>query len=371
MPEQPLQALPSDLHCAIDHERLAQSLIPEDVLAYIEGGSGQEWTLKRNRQAFSRHAIVPRLLQAVDHGHTRSRLLNHELTHPFLLAPVAWHKLVHPHGEIETARGARAMGACMVLSTLSSVSLEEVAEHVDQRWFQLYWQASRDHTLHLLKRAEAAGYSAVVLTLDASVQTPSLRAQRAGFRFPANLHAANLHGLPPAQLPALGPDDSAIFQGVMSTAPGWEDLRWLRQQTNLPLLVKGVMREDDASRLHDLGVDAQIVSNHGGRALDGSPASLDRLPALRRVLGAGYPLLLDSGIRSGRDAFQAMALGANAVLIGRLQLHALAVGGALGVAHMLRTLREELELCMAQAGCATLADITSDMLEPLRPEVPC
>lgn len=371
MPDQPTPTLPPDLHAASDHERLAQDRIPTDVLAYIEGGSGQELTLRRNREAFSRHAILPRLLQALGHGHTRLHLLGQALPHPILLAPVAWQKLVHPQGEIDTARGASAMDTCMVLSTLSSCSLEDVAQHAERRWFQLYWQASREHTLALVRRAEAAGYSALVLTLDASVQTPSLRAQRAGFRFPANVQAVNLTGLPPIPLPAIGPDGSAIFQGVMSTAPGWDDLRWLRQQTTLPLLVKGVLREDDALHLRDLGVDAQIISNHGGRALDDAPASLDRLPALRRALGPDYPLLLDSGIRSGRDVFQAIALGANAVLIGRLQLHALAVGGALGVAHLLRTLREELELCMAQAGCATLADITPDLLLSLPPEASC
>lgn len=371
MPDQPIQTLPTDLHAASDHERLAQDRIAPDVQAYIEGGSGQELTLRRNRAAFSRHAILPRLLCSVAHGHTRSLLLGHEFAHPILLAPVAWQKLVHPQGEIDTARGASAMDACMVLSTLSSCTMEDVATHASRRWFQLYWQASREHTLRLVRRAEASGYSALVLTLDASVQTPSLRAQRAGFRFPADVRAVNLQDLPPIELPPVGPDDSPIFQGVMFTAPDWDDLRWLRRQTTLPLLVKGVLREDDALRLREMGVDALIVSNHGGRALDGAPASLDRLPPLRQTLGADYPLLLDSGIRSGRDVFQAIALGANAVLIGRLQLHALAVGGALGVAHLLRTLREELELCMAQAGCATLADITTELLLPINTEASC
>lgn len=371
MPDHPMQELPTNLFAASDHERLAQDRIPPDVLTYIEGGSGQELTLRRNREAFLRDAILPRLLRSVGHGHTRSLLLGHELAHPILLAPVAWQRLVHPQGEIDTARGASATDTCMVLSTLSSCSLEDVAEHASQRWFQLYWQASRTHTLSLVRRAEAAGYSALVLTLDASVQTPSLRAQRAGFRFPSNVRAVNLQDLPAMALPALGQNESAIFQGAMSTAPDWDDLHWLRQQTTLPLLVKGVLREDDALRLRELGVDAQIVSNHGGRALDGAPASLERLPALRQALGADYPLLLDSGIRSGRDVFLAIARGANAVLIGRLQLHALAVGGALGVAHLLRTLREELELCMAQAGCATLADITPDLVQPHLTDSPC
>ena len=379
MPESPSHAgstaapdtLPPGLHCAQDHERLAQERIPTGVLAYIEGGSGQEQTLRRNRAAFARQSILPRLLQPLQHGHTRLSLLGHELAHPVLLAPVAWQKLVHTRGEIETAQAAAATDTCMVLSTLSSCTLEEVAKHAATRWFQLYWQASREHTLSLVRRAEASGYSAIAVTLDASVQTPSLRALRAGFRFPGDVCAANLQGLPSVTPPAWQANDSAIFQGVMSTAPVWDDVRWLRAQTSLPLLIKGVLREDDALRLRELGADGLIVSNHGGRALDGVPASLDRLPALRQAVGPDFPLLLDSGVRSGQDVFKALALGANAALIGRLQVHALAVGGALGVAHLLRTLREELELCMAQAGCATLADITPDLVQPHLTESPC
>ena len=367
----PETSLPAGLHCARDHERVAQDRVPADVLAYIEGGSGEELTLRRNRQAFNRQAILPRLLQGTRHGHTRLSLLGHAFEHPILLAPVAWQKLVHPLGEVETALAAAATDTCMVLSTLSSSTLEEVAAHASLRWFQLYWQSAREHTLSLVRRAELAGYSAIVVTLDASVQTPSLRALRAGFRLPDGVQAVNLQGLAPIPLPARREGDSAIFQGVMSMAPGWDDLRWLREQTRLPLLIKGVLREDDALRLRDAGADGLIVSNHGGRALDGVPASLDRLPALRQAMGPDFPLLLDSGVRSGQDVFKALALGADAALIGRLQVHALAVGGALGVAHLLRTLREELELCMAQAGCATLADVTPDLLMKLTPESPC
>ncbi len=234
MPDQPTPTLPPDLQAASDHERLAQDRIPTDVLAYIEGGSGQELTLRRNREAFSRHAILPRLLRPLEHGHTRLRLLGQALPHPILLAPVAWQKLVHPQGEIDTARGASAMDTCMVLSTLSSCSLEDVAQHAERRWFQLYWQASREHTLALVRRAEAAGYSALVLTLDASVQTPSLRAQRAGFRFPADVQAVNLQDLPPIPLPAIGPDDSAIFQGVMSPRQGGTTCGGLVKQRPCP-----------------------------------------------------------------------------------------------------------------------------------------
>lgn len=362
MPDTPT-TLPPGLFSARDHERLAPQHIAPETLAYIDGGSGQEHTLRANQRAFERVEITPCLLQDVRQGHTRLTLLGHALAHPILLAPVAHQKLVHPLGEVETARAASATDTCLVASTLSSCTLEDIAQHATQRWFQLYWQRDRDTTLTLVQRAERAGYSALVLTLDASVQTPSLRALHAGFRFPDHAHAANLRGLPGPALRPLREHDSAVFQGAMAAAPRWDDLAWLRTQTSLPLVVKGVLRVDDALRLRDEGVDGIVASNHGGRALDGAPASLSQLPALRQALGPDFPLLLDSGIRSGHDAFKALALGAHAVLIGRLQVHALAVGGALGVAHLLRTLREELELCMAQAGCATLADITPDRVQ--------
>lgn len=353
----PLTTIPPEIGCAQDYEVLAQHFLPAPALAYIAGGSGHDRTAAANLAAFRRWSVLPRLLRDLRGGGTGVHLAGERFAHPVLLAPVAFHKLAHPRGELETARAAAAVDAGMVVSTLATCTLEDIAASGNpQRWFQLYFQPSREATLALLRRAEAAGYGAVVVTLDAAIQVASLRAVRAGFRMPDHCVPANLPGdIPPAA-------GNRIFQDLMAAAPGWDDLRWLMANTHLPVWVKGVMHPDDARDLRAAGVAGVVVSNHGGRTLDGAPASLDLLAPVRAAVGDDFPLLLDGGIRSGQDVFKALALGADAVLVGRLQLYALAVAGALGVAHMVRLLREELEVCMALAGCATLDDIGSGAL---------
>lgn len=347
------------IHCAQDYEALAPRFLDAPIHAYLAGGSGRERTLAANSRAFARLGIHPRVLRDARAGHTRLKLLGREFAHPVLLAPVAFQALAHPQAEQATARGAAASDTCLVASTLSSCSLEAIAaEAGPERWFQLYLQPRREDTLELVRRAEAAGYGALVVTLDAPVQAPSLRALRAGFRLPDSLQPANLATHPPAPpLPTAARGASRIFQGIMAQAPGWRDLPWLLGQTRLPVLAKGVLHPCDAKVLKRAGVAGLVVSNHGGRALDGAQASIDALPAIRQAVGGDYPLLLDGGIRAGDDVFKAIALGADAVMIGRLQVYALAAAGALGVAHLIRLLREELELCMVLAGCPTLADI--------------
>ncbi|TFW29149.1 alpha-hydroxy acid oxidase [Massilia horti] len=359
VPLAPLAAIPSEIRCAQDYEVLARRFMAAPTYEYILGGSGRDQTAPANLDAFGQWSVYPRLLRDVSAGNTRVAVGADTFSHPILLAPVAFHKLAHPAGELETARAAHAMQTCMVTSTLASCTLEDIARLAGpQRWFQLYFQHDRVATLELLARAEAAGYRAIVVTLDASIQVASLRALRAGFQMPAECVAANLtsDGPPPAA-PAFEPEASRIFQGVMRAAPTWRDLEWLMANSSLPVWVKGVLHPDDALALRAAGVAGIVVSNHGGRSLDGAPASLAVLPAIRDTVGAQYPLLFDGGIRSGTDVFKALALGANAVLVGRLQLYALSVAGALGVAHMIKLLREELEVCMALAGCATPAEI--------------
>ncbi len=359
----PLNRIPPNVYAAADYEILASRLIAPPNHAYIAGGCARDITLAANRLAFQQREIWPRLMRDLSAGHTRLDFLDHHLSHPIMLAPVAYQQLVHPQAEIETARAAAATDTCLILSSLSSRTLEEVAAHAGaDRWFQLYFQPTRSATVDLLKRAKNAGYQAIVVTLDAAIKTPSLSALHAGFSLPPEIVAANLLAYSPPETKMLALEESRIFQGVMADAPTWEDLAWLLGQTDLPVIVKGVMHPDDAQRIQALGVAAQVVSNHGGRSLDGAPASLNVLPIIRAAVGPDYPLLFDSGIRSGSDIFKALALGADAVMIGRLQVYALAVAGALGVAHMLKLLREELELCMAQAGCATLPDIGPAMI---------
>lgn len=366
--QSPLSHIPAGIHCAWDYEILARHFIAAPVYAYISGGSAHDESLARNREAFAHWAICPRLLRDVSNADTRLHLPGGAFEHPILLAPVAFHALVHARGELEAARAAAAVSGGFIASTLSSHRLEDIAAVAGPSpWFQLYMQPRWESTLALVRRAEAAGFRAIVLTLDVPIQVPSFRAQAAGFRMPEHLIAANLTALPTQPLTNAS---RSIFQGLMRNAPGWKELDALLASTALPVWVKGVLHPDDALLLKDRGVAGLLVSNHGGRSLDGAPAALQMLPSIRQAVGASYPLLFDSGIRAGADVFKAIALGADAVLVGRLQLYALSVAGALGVAHMLRLLREELEICMAHSGCRSLAEVRNTALLPQRAALP-
>jgi isopentenyl diphosphate isomerase/L-lactate dehydrogenase-like FMN-dependent dehydrogenase len=365
----PAQRIPEGVRCAADYETLARASLPEAAHAYVDGGSGTGASAAANRAAFSHWAVYPRLLRDVGAGHVRTLLAGAAFSHPVFLAPVAYHRLVHPAGELDTARGAAAVDACLIASTLSTRTLEDVAAAGPRRWFQLYFQPDRAATLDLVRRAEAAGFEAIVVTLDATIQVAGRRALALGFTLPADCVAANLQGHAAAAAHPVPEGGSRIFQGIMAGAPTMDDLAWLMAQTTLPVWIKGVLHPDDARALQGAGAAGLVVSNHGGRGLDGAPASLACLAAVRAAVGPAYPLLFDGGIRSGGDIFKALALGADAIAVGRLQLYALHVAGALGVAHMVRLLVEELEVCMALAGCARVADIVPSSLMHL--EHPC
>jgi 4-hydroxymandelate oxidase len=275
---------------------------------------------------------------------------------------MAFQQLVHPHGEQATALAAAALGAGLVLSTQASTLLEDVAAcflpDADRGplWFQLYLQPDRGFTRALVQRAEAAGYEALVLTVDAPVSGVRDHEARTGFRLPAHVSAVNLNGMHRPVAQRRKPGHSALFDDLLTHAPTWDDVAWLRSVTSLPVLLKGVAHPADARQALSCGAAGLIVSNHGGRTLDTLPATAQLLPGVLQAVAGDAPVLVDGGIRRGTDVLKAMALGASAVLVGRPVLHGLANAGATGVAHVLRLLRDELEVAMALTGCRTLAD---------------
>ena len=348
-----------------DQAAQAERLLEPAVWAYLCGGAADELTLRANLSAWQRLPLWPRVLRPLAGGHTRTTLAGHALAHPILLAPVALQQLAHPEGELASALAAAAQGAGYVLSTQSSTPLEAVAQAVrgdpgrGPLWFQLYWQADRGFNRALVQRAEAAGYEAIVLTADAPVQGVRDRERRAGLTPPPGVRAVHLRDAPAAP-PAAG----TYCAGLPAHAPSWDDVAWLRGCTRLPVWLKGVLHPQDARQALALGVAGLIVSNHGGRTLDTAPATANALPLVREAVQDALPLIVDGGIRRGTDVLKAIALGARAVLVGRPALHALAAGGALGVAQMLRLLRDELEMAMALTGCRTLADAGPALLDP-------
>jgi 4-hydroxymandelate oxidase len=346
-----------------DHARHAQTVLDANAWAYFSGGAGDEITLRANRSAWDGLQLLPRVLQPLAGGHTRTTLLGRTLAHPILLAPVAYQRMAHPDGELASAYAAAALGAGMVLSTQSSIAMETIAAAAGTDcargpfYFQLYLQHDRGFTRELVQRAERAGFEALVLTVDAPTSGARDRERRAGFRLPPGISAVHLAGLP-AQTTTLQAGQSALFDGLLAQAPSWDDIAWLQAQTRLPILLKGVLHPDDARQAARLGAAGVIVSNHGGRTLDTSPATAQVLPRIVEAVDGSIPVLVDGGIRRGTDVLKAIALGASAVLVGRPCVYGLANAGAVGVAHVLRLLRDELEIAMALCGCATLDKAT-------------
>ncbi|GAB3369494.1 alpha-hydroxy acid oxidase [Azotobacter armeniacus] len=360
-----LQQIPASIAAVADYEPFARERMSELAWAYMAGGAADELTLRDNCTAFQRLRLRSRALQDLTDGHTRLELFGQRFEQPILLAPVAYQKLAHPEGELATVLAASAVRAGMVVSTQASAALEDIARQAQAPlWFQLYVQPDREFTRELVQRAEAAGYQALVVTVDAPVNGLRNREQRAGFVLPEGVEAVNLHGmrtLPPA-ISRIG--DSVLFGGpLLAAAPTWRDLAWLRSLTHLPVLVKGVMHPEDARRAVAEGIDGIIVSNHGGRTLDTQPATIEVLEEIARAVEGQLPLLLDGGIRRGTDVFKALALGASAVLVGRPYVFGLAAAGAPGVCHVVQLLRAELEVAMALTGCRTLADIGPSLVD--------
>ena len=363
-----VEQIPAGVVTLADHEAHARTRLDENAWAYFSGGAGNESTLRANCSAWNERLLYPRVLQPLAGGHTRIELLGRALAHPVFLAPVAYQRMAHAGGELASAYAAAALGAGMVLSTQASVTLEAVAQAIGADpnrgplWFQLYIQPDRGFTRELAQRAERAGYEALVLTVDAPASGARDRERRANFQLPAHVSAVNLAGMAAPAQRTLQPGQSALFDNLMDSTPTWNDVAWLQSITRLPVLLKGVLHPDDARQAAALGVGGVIVSNHGGRTLDTSPATAAVLPRIVQAVAGELPVLVDGGIRRGTDILKAIALGASAVLVGRPYIHGLANAGALGVAHVLRLLRDELEIAMALCGCRTLAQVGPHLL---------
>jgi 4-hydroxymandelate oxidase len=345
-----------------DFEAAARDLLPEMVFDYYAGGSGEEWTLRENTRAYARWVIRPRVLVDVSNVDLRTTVLGQELPFPILLAPTAFQRMAHRAGELASAQASRSLDALMVVSTIATVSLEQVAATGVRRWFQLYVLKDRDLTAALVKRAHAAGYGAIVLTVDTPLLGRRLRDERNRFALPPGIGLANLEGsgLPEASGSAL----FSFFLDRHDASLTWDDVAWLRSLSPLPVVLKGIVTAEDARLAVDAGVDAIVVSNHGGRQLDGAPATLDVLPEVVEAAEARIEVLLDGGIRRGSDVFKALALGARAVLVGRPYLWGLAVNGAEGVRRVLEIIRDDLMLNMALAGRPRIADIDRSAVAP-------
>jgi lactate 2-monooxygenase len=353
-------------------EALAREKLDAGAFDYIAGGAGGEATLRANREAFERRRLRPRMLTGNTERDLTVSVLGTFSPAPFLLAPVGVLSIAHPDGELAVARAAAALGIPFCLSTAASSSIEDIAEAMGDapRWFQLYWIDDREIVASLLSRAQAAGFSAVVVTLDTPIlgwrprdlrkaYLPFITGQGCAQFFSDPVFRSKLAKPPEEDLLTAAATMLATFPHLSLT---WDDIAWLRELTELPLLVKGVLTGEDARLAIDAGVDGIVVSNHGGRQVDGAIAALDALVEVRDAAGAGATVLMDGGIRHGADVVKAMALGADAVLVGRPYAYGLAVGGQAGVEEVLRHLWADTDITMALAGLSSVRELDRSIL---------
>ena len=350
----------------LELEDLARGKIPRSSFDYIAGGAEDEVSLRRNREAYDHWALRPRILVDVSRRDLSTTVLGQRISMPILVAPTAFHGLVHPEGELATARGAAAAGSLMVASTISTRTLEDIATTVAApRWFQLYVYRDRTVTADLVRRAEKAGYRAICLTVDTPLLGRREKDERNAFTLPpglgiANLRPTGLDGMPES---AGGSAFAKYAVELLDAAVTWRDIAWLRSITSLPIVLKGILTAEDAALAVEYEVDGIVVSNHGGRQLDSTLGTLDALPDVVAAVHGRLEVYMDGGIRRGTDVLKALALGARAVLLGRSVLWGLALGGAEGVRAVLEHLRKELELAMALAGRANVSQIDPTLVQ--------
>ncbi|HVR69262.1 MAG TPA: alpha-hydroxy acid oxidase [Vicinamibacteria bacterium] len=346
-----------------DFEDRARGCLPHMAYEFVASGAADEITLRWNREAYDRIRLRPRVLRDVARVDTRVTLLGRELPFPILLAPTAYHRVLHPEGEIATARGAGAAQATWVVSTSTTTAVEDIARAATgPLWFQLYVQSDREFTRDVVRRAEDAGCQALCLTVDQPVLGARNRQTRAKFQLPAELATPHMYDIGPGRQSIMDPRRVGVT---------WKDVDWLRSILRVPLLLKGILDAEDAERAVQSGVQGLLVSNHGARILDTAPATIDALPEVAERVAGRVPVLVDGGIRRGTDVLKAIALGATAVLIGRPYCYGLSVGGSAGVRRVVDILRHELEMAMMLTGRPSLASIDRSVLwEPHSPAAP-
>lgn len=346
---------------------LAKEKLPQMVFDYIAGGSEDGISMRENEMAFGRIQFRPRTMVDVSHQDLSTEVLGDKISFPIMLAPTALHRLVHEDGELATARAAAALNTVMTLSTVASQSIEDVAAEADGlKWFQLYCFKEREASKYLVERVEAEGFKAICLTVD----TPRMGRREAdirnSFHLPPGVVIKNFDtyekfkDLDPELLSSMV---AAFVNTMFENALTWKDIEWLRSITKLPILLKGILTREDATLAVEHGVDGIIVSNHGGRQLDGVSATIEALPEVVEAVQGRAEVLMDGGVRRGSDVLKALALGAKAVMIGRPYVWGLALNGEAGIKRVLSILREELEIAMALAGCPTIDDIDSSIVQ--------
>jgi 4-hydroxymandelate oxidase len=337
-----------------DFERVAKSRMTNIAYEYVASGAADEITLKWNRESLDKLRLKTHVLNDVSHVDTKIELFGLELPYPILVAPSAFHRLIHPEGELATARGAAMANGLYCVSSFTTTPIEEIAKvSTGPRWFQLYVVDDRSFVKDLVQKVEAHGSKALVVTVDTPVSGARDRQKRAGFKLPDDLH-------PPYMIDTAFAKKGTALQ--FSKSLTWKDIEWLRSLTKLPVLLKGILNPDDAEKAIQTGVSGIVVSNHGGRNLDTVPATIDVLPSIAERVNKRIPVLMDGGIRRGTDVMKALAFGARAVLVGKPICYGLACGGAEGVAMVLNILRKELEFAMALSGRASIAEIDRSLI---------
>lgn len=347
--------------CFADLEKAVAEKIEAGPFGYIRSGAGGEQTLRNNRAAFEKYSIVPRFLNDVSNVDTSVHLFGKTYPTPLLFAPVGMNGMVHDEGELAVARAAQFLNIPYIQSTVSTFALEEVAQAAPSatKWFQLYWSTNEEIAFSMAARAEEAGFEAIVLTVDTVMLGWREEDVRNQFS-PLKLGYARGNYMNDPVFTATLPDDSfesyvqGVLQNVFHPTLNWEHVRELKKHTNLPILLKGILHSEDAKHAIDNGIDGIIVSNHGGRQLDGVIGSLDALPAIVKVVNGQIPIILDSGVYRGMDALKALALGANAVAIGRPFVYGLALEGQQGVEKVMTNLYDELKVSIALAGATSV-----------------